>query len=114
MTAAVVLGDWELTTVTELTVREQRKLARHAVPGWDGDLVQDLGAAAVEIHLRGVDVADSEHDAGDRINDLRTAAQAGEPLDFTASAAATSAVEQVLITGLAVRQLPGSQRCLSV
>jgi hypothetical protein len=114
MSEAVVLGELELGTVTELVIRERRKLARHPIPGWDGDLVQDLGSAAVEIRIRGLDhgtAADPDAAPGAVLAALRAAAAAGAPLDFTASAAIAAQVEQVLIGELRVAQQAGVQDC---
>lgn len=108
MTEAVVLGDLELGAITRLVIDEQRKLARHPIPGWDGDLVQDLGSAAVLIRIQGLDHGDdADTPPGQVLEALRSAAAAGEPLDFTASAAAASRVEQVLIRRLQVEQRSG-------
>lgn len=101
---AVVLGDLELDRVTHLYVEEQRKLALHRWPGGDGDLMQDLGAAAAVVRLAGVTFGEN---AGDLLEKLRQAMQAGEPLDFAASAAVASNIEQVLIARLVVEQPPG-------
>lgn len=101
---AVILGDLELDRVTHLFVEESRKLALHRWPGGDGDLVQDLGAAAAVVRLAGVTIGP---DAGDLLERLRQAMQAGEPLDFAASAAVASNIEQVLIARMVVEQPPG-------
>lgn len=101
---AVVIGDLELDLVTGLVIEENRKLAVHRWPGADGDLVQDMGMAAGRIWLTGVAMGS---DAGGRLEQLRTAMQAGKPLDFVASAAVASDIEQVIVAGLRVTQPPG-------
>jgi hypothetical protein len=101
---AVILGDLELDKVTHLYVEESRKLALHRWPGGDGDLVQDLGAAAAVIRLAGVTFGT---DSGTLLEKLRQAMQTGEPLDFAASAAVASNIEQVLVSRLVVEQPPG-------
>ena len=101
---AVVLGDLELVRVTHLYVEESRKLALHRWPGGDGDLVQDLGAAAAVVRLAGVTFGKG---AGELLEKLRQAMQSGEPLDFAASAAVASDIEQVMIARMAVEQPPG-------
>jgi hypothetical protein len=104
MAEAVVLGELELDRVTGLVIDESRKLAVHRWPGADGDIVQDMGMAAARIWLTGVAIGD---DAGSRLEQLRNAMQAGEPQDFTASAAVASNIEQVVIAALRVTQPPG-------
>ncbi|HWI64928.1 MAG TPA: DNA circularization N-terminal domain-containing protein [Symbiobacteriaceae bacterium] len=104
MAEAMVLGDLELDRVTACTIQEHRKLAVHAWPGGEGDLVQDLGAGAARLWVDGVAVGES---AGDRLEQLRKAMQDGQPLDFSASAAVGSEIEQVLIAALHVHQPPG-------
>ncbi|MDF2629559.1 MAG: hypothetical protein K0R39_3390 [Symbiobacteriaceae bacterium] len=104
MAEAMVLGDLELDRVTALTVQELRHLAVHPWPGGEGDLVQDLGAGPARLWVDGVAVGDS---AGDRLEQLRKAMQEGQPLDFSASAAVGSEIEQVLVAALYVQQPPG-------
>ncbi len=101
MQETVLIGDLELDQVLEIDVRQSRKLVGHAVPGWDGDLMQDLGEAAAEIRLRGIAMGE---DAGTRLEELRAAFSTGAPLDFTASAAVASEVEQTLLERLDVVQ----------
>lgn len=104
MAEAVVLGDLELDLVTGIVMEEHRKLAVHPWPGATGDLVQDLGMGAAQIWLSGV--AAGEEPAR-RLEQVRQAMQDGKPLDFTASVAVASTVEQVLVTGLRAVQPPG-------
>lgn len=101
MQETVLIGDLELDQVLEVEVRQVRKLAGHAVPGWDGDLMQDLGEAAAEIRLRGIAMGDS---AGERLEQLRGAFSEGTPLDFVSSASVATEVEQALLERLDVVQ----------
>jgi phage protein U len=101
MQETVLIGDLELDQVLEIDVRQRRKLAGHAVPGWNGDLLQDLGEAAAEIRLRGIAMGES---AGSRLEELRAAFSEGTELDFVASAAVATEIEQVLLERLNVVQ----------
>lgn len=101
---AIVLGDLELDLVTSIAITEGRKVALHPWPGGDGDLLQDLGMAAAQIRLTGIAYGE---EAGSRLEQLRAKLQAGEPIDFAASAAVAANIDQVLITGLQVQQPPG-------
>lgn len=104
MAEAMILGDLELDRVTALTVQELRHLAVHPWPGGEGDLVQDLGAGTARLWVDGVAVGEA---AGERLEQLRKAMQEGQPLDFSASVAVGSDIEQVLIAALHVHQPPG-------
>lgn len=104
MAEAVILGHLELDRVTGLAIDESRRLAVHPWPGSEGDLVQDLGQAGARIWLSGVALGT---DAGPRLEALRQAMQQGEPLDFAASAAVASNIEQVVVAHLRVYQPPG-------
>lgn len=104
MAEAVILGDLELDRVTGLSIDESRRLAVHPWPGSEGDLVQDLGQAGARVWLTGAALGS---DAGSRLEALRQAMQKGEPLDFAASAAVASNIEQVMLARLQVFQPPG-------
>jgi len=101
MPETVLIGDLELTEVRDIRVQQARKLASHAIPGWDGDLVQDLGEASARIDLSGIVTGE---DAATRIEALRTAFSNVEPQDFAASAAVATDIEQVLPEQLDVTQ----------
>lgn len=101
MAETVLIGDLELTEVREIRVRQARKLAAHAIPGWEGDLVQDMGEAAAEIEMSGLVTGE---EAGTRIEALRAAFASAEPQDFTASAAVAADIAHVLPAHLEVTQ----------
>lgn len=104
MAEAVVLGELELDRVTGIVMEESRKLVVHPWLGATGDLVQDMGMGAAQIWLTGVAVGE---ESSQRMEQIRRAMQQGKPLDFTASVAVASSVEQVLVAGLRVVQPPG-------
>lgn len=104
MAEAVVLGDLELDRVTGITMEESRKLAVHPWPGAAGDLIQDMGLGAARIWLSGVAAGE---ESARRLEQVRAAMQEGKPLDFTASVAVASRVEQVVVAGLKAVQPPG-------
>lgn len=101
MAETVLIGELELDHVLDIEVTQTRKLAAHAIPGWDGDLVQDLGEAAAQIRIRGIAKGD---DAGQRLEDLRGAFREGVPLDFVSSASVATEIEQTLLETLDVVQ----------
>ncbi len=107
MAETVLIGDLELNRVTEIRVDQARNINAHAIPGWDGDLVQDLGENAARITLSGLAIGD---DAGTHLEELRTSFASGEPQDFVSSAAVGSEIEQTLLEDLQVvqsGQMPG-------
>ncbi|MBK5926168.1 hypothetical protein [Rhodobaculum claviforme] len=101
MVETVLIGDLELDGVTDIRVRQRRKLAAQPIPGWDGDLVQDFGEAAAAIELRGIAGGAG---AAERLEALRAFFRAGAPADFTASAAVAADIEQALPETLDVTQ----------
>ncbi|MDR6264083.1 DNA circularization N-terminal domain-containing protein [Roseobacter sp. N2S] len=107
MAETVLIGDLELNRVTELRVDQTRNLATHSVPGWDSDLVQDLGQTAARITLSGLALGP---DAGTRLEELRSSFASGAPQDFVSSAAVGADIEQTLLESLNVVQsgkMPG-------
>ena len=101
MPETVLIGDLELTEVRDIRVHQSRKLAAHAIPGWDGDLVQDLGESSAWIELAGIVTGE---DAGTRVEALRAAFASADPQDFAASAAVATEIEHVLPQDLDVTQ----------
>ncbi|MEM0987414.1 MAG: DNA circularization N-terminal domain-containing protein [Pseudomonadota bacterium] len=101
MAETVLIGDLELTEVRDIRVHQTRKLAAHAIPGWNGDLIQDLGEASGRIELAGIVTGE---DASGRIEALRGTFASAEPQDFAASAAVASDIDQVLPEQLDVTQ----------
>lgn len=101
MQETVLIGELELDKVLDIEVTQTRKLAAHAIPGWDGDLLQDLGEGAAEIRIRGIAHGET---AGQRLEELRSAFGNGTPLDFVSSASVATEVEQTLLERLDVVQ----------
>ncbi len=107
MAETVLIGDLELTRVTEISIIQARNLSAHPVSGWDGDFVQDHGESAARIALSGLAIGD---DAGTDLEQLRARFASGEPQDFVSSAAVATDIEQTLLEDLKVVQsghMPG-------
>ena len=100
----VQLGGINLTSLTQVAVREQTRLARHAVPGLEGDLAQTLGRASVEVALTGSFLGP---DAANSLAELRALQLKREPADFLADAVGEGYFAQVLISRLEVEQRSG-------
>jgi hypothetical protein len=101
---AVELGPVSLELLTHVAVRERARLARHAIPGMNADVVQVLGRPSVEVFLRGIFFGP---EAGEDLKRLRTAYLGQEPVDFFAEAVGDGYFAQVLITRLDVAQASG-------
>lgn len=102
---AVELGSISLDRLTHIEVAERARLARHAVPGLAGDLVQVLGRPSVELHIEGVFFG---ADAAERLKQLRQQHWKGAPVDFFADAVGEGYFSRVVIGGLQVRQSAGA------
>lgn len=102
---AVELGSLSLDRLTRVEVDERARLARHPVPGLDGDLLQRLGRPSVALHLEGVFFGP---DAGERLKALRELHWKGEPVDFFAEAVGEGYFAQVMIAALQVGQRAGA------
>jgi len=100
----VELGSISLDRLTHIEFAERARLARHAVPGLAGDLVQVLGRPSVELHIEGVFFG---ADAAERLKSLRQLHWDGAPVDFYADAVGEGYFTQVVIGGLQVRQSAG-------
>ena len=102
---AVELGPLSLDRLTHIEIAEHARLARHAVPGLAGDLLQRLGRPSVELHIEGVFFG---ADAGDRLKALRQLHWDGAPVDFYADAVGEGYFAQVVVGALRVRQRAGA------
>lgn len=102
---AVELGQLSLDRLTHIEVAERARLARHAVPGLAGDLVQVLGRPSVVLHIEGVFFG---ADAGEQLKKLRQIHWDGAPVDFYADAVGEGYFARVVIGGLQVRQRAGA------
>jgi hypothetical protein len=106
----VELAGITLAHLTSLVTSERARIARHPVPGMDGDLAQTLGRPSVEVEFCGILYGPSAPDDLDR---LRQAYLAGQPVDFFVQAVddsdltQTLAFSQVLVAGLDVTQRAG-------
>ncbi|MEV8377681.1 peptidoglycan-binding protein [Kribbella sp. NPDC056861] len=99
-----MLGDLELEQVQLVETGEDQVVARHQVPGLEGDFLQDLGRRAARVRLTGVLTA---ADTLPHLADLRKAFQAGEPVAFVSDITSATLVDQVLIERMDVREAAG-------
>lgn len=101
---AVELAGITLEHLTALTVAERPRLARHSVPGMQGDLAQSLGRASVEVTFQGIFYGPT---AADDLTALRRAVADQGPVDFFTEATGEGYFSQVLLTDLTVSQRAG-------
>lgn len=100
----VEVGGINLTHLTQIMVREQTRLVRHAVPGLAGDLTQTVGRPSVEVEFHGIFVGAT---AGDELGALRRVHLSHEPVDFFTEAVGEGFFTQVVIERLEVAQRAG-------
>lgn len=101
---AISLAGIELPTVAMVRAAEERNVVHHHLPGFDGDVLQDLGRGPSIFIIDGVlhgAQADADADA------LRAAFRGGEPVEFIAALASTLQVEEVVIRSLELVERAG-------
>ncbi len=103
-----MLDDFELPLVQVLRTEEDQVWVDHAVPARDGSLLQRLNRAATRIFVQGVLASDRSLDHLERLRELF---QRAEPMPFVADIMTATAVTQVLLEDLVVRELAGKPQC---
>jgi hypothetical protein len=99
-----MLADLELPLVQRIHTQEEQILVDHPVPGLDGDFTQLLNRQATQVALAGILAGE---DAKTQLETLRQKFHAGEPVAFVADILTATQVQQVIITGMEVRELAG-------
>jgi prophage DNA circulation protein len=105
---AVELGTVTLEHLTEVEVVDRSRLARHEVPGLEGDLIQQLGRSSAELILIGSVYGD---DAASQLAELRAACRSSDPLDLLAHAAGDGYVAKVVVAQVEVAERVGRLDC---
>ncbi len=93
-----------LDKLTSLEASEVARFVRHAVPGMDGELAQDIGRPSVRIRVCGIFYGD---DASDRLKELRGHLLDRTPVDFVCELTGQGYFSQVLVDHLEVAQRAG-------
>jgi len=99
-----MLDDLELPLVQRVYTQEEQILVDHAVPGLDGDFTQLLNRQATQVALTGILAGE---DSKTQLETLRSKFHAAQPMSFVADILTATQVQQVMITGLEVRELAG-------
>lgn len=98
------LAGEELPQVQDLTTTDVRALAEHAAPGKDGSMLQNLGRAPTAVLVRGMATGP---DALAVVERLKTELRTGRPVPFVADLVTDTAIEQVLLDDLQLREVAG-------
>ncbi|WP_428265605.1 DNA circularization N-terminal domain-containing protein [Haliangium sp.] len=101
---ALSLAGIELGAVSLVRASEDRHVVRHHLPGFEGDVLQDLGRGPSVFTVAGVlhgDQASADADS------LRAAFRGGEPVELAAALATTLEVQDVLIRSLELQEQAG-------
>jgi hypothetical protein len=101
-----MIGSWEVPRIERIATREHRRIARLSIPGLEGDLQQELGAASLAIEIVGSLHGDEARDQF--LESLREPFRAGDPVTFVADILTATELEQVLIEALDVEEVAGA------
>jgi len=101
---ALELAGVVLDKLVSIEATEQARFVRHAVPGLNGEYVQDLGRPGVCICIRGIFYGDT---ASDDLKTLRGHLLDRTPVDFLCELTGQGYFTQVVVDGLSVAQRAG-------
>ena len=93
-----------LDQLVSIEASEGARLARHAVPGLNGEYVQDFGRPSVRIQVRGIFYGDN---ASERLGTLRGHLNERTPVDFLCEITGEGYFTQVMLDHLNVAQRAG-------
>lgn len=99
-----MLDDLELPQVQEIATFDRRELAEHKPPGMSGSLLQNLGRRPTSLVVGGVATGPQ---AQIFIEQLNEKFRAGNPVPFVADILNETAIEEMLIDDLKIRDLAG-------
>lgn len=95
-----MIGEWEPSSIEQIEVRGARRLARHGIPGLQGDLVQDLGTESLTVVIEGSLQGDERR--AEHLERLQGQFLAGDPIPFVADIVESSELDEVVIVGFDV------------
>lgn len=99
-----MLDELELPQVQEIATFDRRELVEHKPPGMSGSLLQNLGRQPTSLLVGGVA---SGAEAQGFIEQLEEKFRAGNPVPFVADILNDTAIEEMLIDDLKIRDLAG-------
>ena len=101
---ALEIAGVQMDQLLSIEASEGARFVRHAVPGLNGSLAQDLGRPSVRIRVQGIFYG---RDAADRLQSLRGHLLAREPVDFLCELTGEGYFSQVLLDQLEVAPRAG-------
>ncbi len=93
-----------LNSVYSISVRENRSIVEHKIPGMEGGVLQDMGREPVRILFEGVIYGEEAKEA---LKNLRSKFKAGKPVPFSSDISGVAEVTDVLIEDLQVDDMGG-------
>lgn len=99
-----MLDDLELIQVQQIATFDRRQLAEHKPPGMSGSLLQNLGRQPTSLVVGGVATGP---EAQSFIEQLDEKFRAGTPVPFVADIVTDTAIEEIVIDDLRIRDLAG-------
>ena len=106
----IELADIILARIHRIATLEDNALARHAIPGFAGDLIQHLGRHSVRLRIDGMFYGPG---APDDLESLRAIYRQGDPVDFAADLVDQAYVGRVLVERLQTWQQAGEYNQIS-
>lgn len=100
-----MLDDFELPLVQLLHTEEDQTWVEHPVPALEGSLFQHLGRAPLRVTIKGIMTTP---DSLEMLERLRQLYQAAKPVPFVADIMTATAVQEVIIDELTVREIAGT------
>lgn len=97
-----MLDSLELPYIESIRSLERRRLARHGIPGLEGDLYQDLGAESLVVEIIGSLQGDKNRD--DFFEAIREKFNTAEPVPFVADILTATELEEVIVEQLEVEE----------
>ncbi len=101
----IEIGDIQLSRVHRLATLEQAAFVPHHIPGLEGNVVQNLGRASVQLQIEGIFYGTT---ARDDLEALRALYKNHEPVDFLAEIVGESYFSQVVISRFEVFEVAGN------
>lgn len=102
MSVKPMLGDWEIPRVALLRTEEARRFAEQAIPGRQGNLLQDLNSAPLVLELAGSLFQEEERNAF--LQTVREKFRAGAPLTFVADITTATDLQFVVVEAMSFEE----------
>jgi len=94
-----------MNTVTNIDVKDRRRIVEHRIPGMEGGVLQDLGREPVQISFEGVIHGE---EAKELLKNIRSKFKLGEAVSFASDLSGVADVTDVVIADLEYNEISGS------